>query len=217
MYLVYYLYVGKSATRSLKFRQLGSFGACLAGVWPCCHPVVFQCWQMDPLPRREIMHRHVLVSVEVCLGHYTVKDVVRQKHAEEIEWSSIVAGIVAPRCVRVWRQVASFSYLTFTTDLQSITILSFAPPVDRLALQHIPQTHTPHARSIGVCSGCGEGEAPVPKGARAQVSPVQPPPWLACAVRWGGGCSGRPGVILFPSWHIGTVKELGSTPLGHAV
>jgi hypothetical protein len=24
-------------------------------------------------------------------------------------------------------------------------------------------------------------------------------------------------VILFPSWHVGTVKELGSTPLGDAV
>ena len=23
------------------------FGACLARVWPCCHPVVFQCWQID--------------------------------------------------------------------------------------------------------------------------------------------------------------------------
>ena len=40
---------------------------------------------MDSRSRREIVRRHVLVSVEVCLGHYAVKDVVRQKHAEEIE------------------------------------------------------------------------------------------------------------------------------------
>jgi hypothetical protein len=55
------------------------------------------------------------------------------------------------------------------------------------------------------------------KGARAQISPVQPPPGLARAVRWGGGRSGCPGVILFPSWHIGTVEELGSTLLEDAV
>ena len=72
------------------------------------------------------MGRDELVGVDVGLGHYAVTDVVHQKHAEEIEWSGIVAGIVASRCVRVWRQVASFSYVTFTTDLQSITILSFA-------------------------------------------------------------------------------------------
>lgn len=23
------------------------FGACLTGVWPCCHPVVFKFWQID--------------------------------------------------------------------------------------------------------------------------------------------------------------------------
>ena len=72
------------------------------------------------------MGRDELVGIDVGLGHYPVKDVVCQKHAEQIEWSGIAAGIVASRCVRVWRQVASFSYVTFTTDLQSITILSFA-------------------------------------------------------------------------------------------
>ena len=25
------------------------FGACLAGIWPCCHPVVFQCWHVSAL------------------------------------------------------------------------------------------------------------------------------------------------------------------------